>query len=183
MFVETQRTPNPATLKFIPDQEVLETGSRAYRSSDEAAASPLARLVFDVEGVRTVMLGQGFLSVTIEGYDWQDKKPEVLSAIMEHYLSDQPVVMEGGTASVTSVVNEDDSEAVTQIKAILEEKIRPAVTQDGGDVIFHEFREGVVYLKMQGACDGCPSATMTLKHGIENLLKYYVPEVVGVEQI
>ena len=167
MFVETERTPNPATLKFIPDQDVLEAGTRAFKSSDEAAASPLALSVFAVEGVKTVMLGHGFLSVTIEEFDWQAKKPEVLSAIMEHYMSGDPVIVESAAADES----EDDSEAVTQIKAILEEKIRPAVTQDGGDVIFHEFREGVVYLKMQGACDGCPSATMTLKHGIESLIK------------
>lgn len=179
MYIETERTPNPATLKFLPDQTVLESGSHYFGSMEEAAPSPLAQEVFAVEGVSAVLLGVGFLSVTIEAGDWQEKKTDVLSAIMGHYMTGNAVIED----NVSVASSEGDPESVKMIKAILEEKVRPAIAQDGGDVIFGSFEDGIVYLQLQGACDGCPSASMTLKNGIESLLKYYVPEVTEVRQV
>jgi len=179
MYIETERTPNPATMKFLPDQTVLESGSHYFGGMEEAAASPLAQEIFAIEGVSAVLLGVGFISVTLEAGDWQDKKTEVLSAIMAHYMTGNAVIEEGAAAAST----EGDPESVKMIKAILEEKVRPAIAQDGGDVIFEGFEEGIVYVQLQGACDGCPSASMTLKNGIESLLKYYVPEVSEVRQV
>lgn len=179
MLIETERTPNPSTLKFIPDQKVLDSGSKYFGSVEEASTSPLAQSLYEVEGVSAVLLGVGFVSVTLDAGDWQDKKPEILSAIMGFYISGEPILIGGGDEQEAS----DDSETVTQIKAVLDEKVRPSIAQDGGDVEFERFEDGIVYLHMQGACAGCPSATMTLKNGIENLLRYYVPEVAEVRQI
>lgn len=178
MLIETEKTPNPSTLKFIPDQKVMDSGSRYFGERAEAEGSPLVAALFEVEGVSAVLLGVGFVSVTLDGGQWQDKKPEILSAIMGFYLSGEPLL--SGEVSVEHAG--EDSETVVQIKAILDEKVRPSIAQDGGDVVFEKFEEGIVYLRLQGACAGCPSSTMTLKHGIENLLRYYVPEIVEVRQ-
>lgn len=181
MFIQTEKTPNPETLKFLPGQPVLAEGSADFADREAAAASPLAEAVFEVAEVSRVFLGTDFISVTKTGGDWGDIKPRILGAVMQHYTSGAPVMAEGASLPVAEE-GAGDPETVRQIKAILDEKVRPAVAQDGGDVVFHSFTEGVVYLHMQGACAGCPSSTMTLKHGIENLLRYYVPEVTEVRQ-
>ena len=181
MFIQTERTPNPESLKFLPGQPVLPEGSADFADQQAAAVSPLAAAIFEVERVTRVFFGTDFISVTKTGGDWPEVKAGVLGAIMQHYTSGAPVLDPGATLPATSE-SDADPETVKQIKAILDEKIRPAVAQDGGDVVFDSFREGVVYLHMQGACAGCPSSTMTLKSGIENLLRYYVPEVLEVRQ-
>ena len=186
MFIETEITPNPETLKFLPGIAVLPAQSAQFDDADSASVSPLATMLFDVEGVIRVYLGADFITLTKqESLDWIDLKPLVLSAIMQFYTTGQPVLSEGISLSVSDAPNDEnvDPQIVEQIKALLEEKIRPAVAQDGGDIVYQGFKDGIVYLQMQGACAGCPSATMTLKNGVENLLKYYVPEVVGVAQV
>ncbi|MBF0093423.1 MAG: NifU family protein [Alphaproteobacteria bacterium] len=181
MFIQTEPTPNPATLKFLPGRGVMAHGTADFPSRAKAAPSPLARRIFDVEGVEGVFLGSDFVSVTkAAGVEWAEIKPMVLGAIMEHFVSGQPVV-EGD--KVESVVAEHEDEVVGKIKALLDTRIRPAVAKDGGDIVFREFRDGVVYLRMQGACSGCPSSTATLKNGIENMLRHYVPEVRGVRAV
>lgn len=181
MFIQTEQTPNPETIKFLPGEPVLTEGSADFADQETAGTSPLAGIIFEIEGISRVFLGTDFISVSKSGGDWADVKPQVLGAIMQHYTSGAPVMDEGAALPV-SEEGAGDPEAVRQIKAILDEKVRPAVAQDGGDVVFHSFEEGIVYLHMQGACAGCPSSAMTLKHGIENLLKYYVPEVLEVRQ-
>jgi Fe-S cluster biogenesis protein NfuA len=183
MFIQTEETPNPATLKFLPGRAVVESGSVDFASSDGAAArSPLAERLFKVEGVERVFLGQDFVTITKSGAkDWAVLKPALLGVIMEHFVSGQPVLLEDG-ASAAGADDEDD-EIVAQIKELLETRVRPAVAQDGGDIIFHAFEDGVVYLHMQGSCSGCPSSTATLKMGIENMLRHYVPEVVEVRPV
>ncbi|MCW9032860.1 MAG: NifU family protein [Rhodospirillales bacterium] len=178
MFIQTEATPNPATLKFLPGQDVMGAGGAAnFISSDSAKRSPLATGLFTIEGIDGVFLGADFITVTSSGAkDWDVLKPQILGAIMDHFSSDQPVITE---EAVTADSGEDDS-VVTQIKELLDTRVRPAVAQDGGDIIFHGFEDGIVYLEMHGACAGCPSSSATLKHGIENMLKYYVPEVVEV---
>lgn len=181
MFIETETTPNPATLKFLPGQAVMDDSTANFSSAQAADRSPLARRVFDVEGVAAVFLGSDFVTVTTDGTDWQDLKPAVLGAIMEHFMSGDPVVrLETGPKAPSG---EEDTEVVQQIKELLDTRVRPAVAQDGGDIIFHGFEDGVVYLHMQGACAGCPSSTATLKHGIENLLRHFVPEVTEVRPV
>ena len=182
MFIQTEATPNPATLKFIPGKSVLADGTADFREKTDAASSPLAARLFDVSGVKGVFLGSDFISVTKGDIEWQHLKPMVLGAIMEHYLSGSPVAAEGG-ANDGDIGNYDpkDEETVQTIKELLETRVRPAVAQDGGDIIFSGFREGIVYLHMRGACAGCPSSTATLRHGIENLLKHYLPEVEAVQ--
>lgn len=184
MFIQTEQTPNPATLKFLPGQTVVENGTADFNSAEDAAArSPLAARLFEVEGVAAVFFGHDFVTVTKDAdREWHVMKPALLGAIMEHFTAGRPVLTEaaaGGTQEST----EDDDEIVKQIKELLETRVRPAVAQDGGDITFHGFEEGVVYLGMQGSCAGCPSSTMTLKMGIENLLKHYVPEVVEVRAV
>jgi Fe-S cluster biogenesis protein NfuA len=185
MFIQTEATPNPATLKFLPGREVLASGTRELRDADEGARlSPLAARLFAVEGVTGVFLGSDFISVTKGDGDWQHLKPAVLGAIMEHYLSGDPVLNEaehGGEAAEDFAP--EDAELVETIKDIIETRVRPAVANDGGDIIFRGFRDGTVYLKMQGACSGCPSSTATLRYGIENLLKHFVPEVEAVQPV
>lgn len=181
MFIETETTPNPLSLKFIPDLPVLEKGTRHFTSAEEAGASPLAQALFSYSNVAGVLLAPDFLSVTLKTDDWGDMKVLVLGAIMEHFTSGKPILIEEAKAEVAPPEGED-SEQVRQIKALLDEKVRPAVAQDGGDIIFQKFEDGVVYLIMQGACQGCPSSVVTLKSGIENLLKYYIPEVKEVRQ-
>jgi Fe-S cluster biogenesis protein NfuA len=186
MFIQTEATPNPATLKFLPGRTVLQDGTRDFRDAKEAAlASPLAARLFEIDGVTGVFLGSGFVSVTKGEGEWQHLKPAVLGAIMEHFLSGEPILLAGGGGTGTS--NEDfdpkDAEIVATIKELIETRVRPAVASDGGDIIFRGFRGGTVYLKMQGACSGCPSSTATLQHGIENLLKHFVPEVEAVQPV
>lgn len=175
MFIQTETTPNPDAIKFIPGQPVAAHGTYDYRSVDDAVKSPLAQRLFKLKGVTGVFLGRDFVSVTkSEGDDWATLKPRILAAIMDHYLAGLPAV-EGEGATTTAV--SDDNEIVVQIKAIIDERVRPAVAQDGGDIVFDRFEDGIVYLHMQGACAGCPSSTMTLKMGIENMLKHFIPEV------
>ncbi len=187
MFIQTESTPNPATLKFLPGQAVLAEGQGLdFATAEAAARSPLAARLFAIEGVERVFLGSDFISVTKSGGEWQHLKPSVLGAILEHYMSGDPVLLEGEDGSAAGDAHAEcegeDAEIVAQIKELLDTRIRPAVAQDGGDIIFDHYEDGVVYLHMHGACAGCPSSTYTLQAGIENLLKHYVPEVVRVEQ-
>ncbi|MGR3503086.1 NifU family protein [Pseudaestuariivita sp.] len=186
MFIQTESTPNPATLKFLPGQTVLEMGTADFPSAEGADASPLATRIFAVDGVTGVFFGTDFVTVTKgESTEWDHIKPAILGAIMEHYQSGQPV-MAGGAAQAGSGHAEhtgEDGEIVGQIKELLDSRVRPAVAQDGGDITFHGFERGVVYLHMQGACAGCPSSTLTLKMGIENLLRHYIPEVTEVRPV
>jgi len=183
MFIQTEQTPNPATLKFLPGRDVVPKGVVDFVERDKAQASPLARRVFEVEGVTGVFLGSDFVTVTkAAGEDWYALKPAVLGAIMEHFLSGDPILEEGG-AFDDGAPDEDEDELAKQIRELIDTRVRPAVAQDGGDIIFRGFERGVVYLHMRGACSGCPSSSITLKNGIENLLRYYVPEVVEVRQV
>jgi Fe-S cluster biogenesis protein NfuA len=182
MFIQTESTPNPATLKFLPGQAVMEKGTANFTSADEAATSPMALHLFSTEGVTGVFLGADFVTITkTEDKDWDIMKPLVLGAIMEHYQSGRPVM--DGSLEVADDDDADDDGVVRQIKELIDTRVRPAVAQDGGDIIYHGFEEGIVYLRMQGACAGCPSSTATLKHGIENMLRYYVPEVQEVRAV
>ena len=184
MFIQTESTPNPATLKFLPGQSVLGTGTADFPSADTAAPSPLATRVFGVSGVTGVFLGADFVTVTKEdGQDWDVLKAPILGAIMEHYQSGNPAMEGEQTASAHAEHTGEDGEIVSQIKELLDTRVRPAVEQDGGDIVFHGFERGIVYLHMQGACAGCPSSTLTLKMGIENLLRHYIPEVVEVRPV
>ena len=183
MFIQTEQTPNPSTLKFLPGRVVMEKGTLDFAGVDTAQTSPLARRLFAVEGVERVFFGTDFVTVTkAQDKDWQMMKPSILGGIMEHYTSGEPVVAAGSDAAAEGAAVEDD-EIVAQIKDLLETRVRPAVAQDGGDIVFQDFRDGVVYLHMQGSCSGCPSSTATLKMGIENLLKHYVPEVIEVQAV
>lgn len=186
MFIQTEPTPNPATLKFLPGREVMARGVADFTEPGQAAGvSPLAERVFEVEGVTGVFLGSDFVTVTkAEGLDWYALKPAVLGAVMEHFLSGEPVIVSGASETEDDVaINPEDEELVKQIRELIDTRVRPAVAQDGGDIIFKGFDRGVVYLHMRGACSGCPSSTITLKNGIENLLRYYVPEVTEVRPI
>ncbi|MEZ5926186.1 MAG: NifU family protein [Hyphomicrobiaceae bacterium] len=185
MFIQTEATPNPATLKFIPGRAVLAAGTLDFRSAAEAAQSPLAQRLFSIDGVSGVFLGTDFISVTKDKAEWQHIKPAVLGIIMEHYLSGAPVVTDGAQAVADTAEDfaPEDQEIVDTIKELIETRVRPAVAQDGGDIVFHGFRDGIVSLQMRGACSGCPSSTATLRHGIENLLKHFVPEVQEVRPV
>jgi Fe-S cluster biogenesis protein NfuA len=184
MFIQTEATPNPATLKFIPGKPVLAEGTADFTAKDEALASPLASRLFDIQGVRGVFLGADFISVTKGDVEWQHLKPMVLGAIMEHYVSGAPIVAEESANDAAGVSFDPKDQAVVDtIKELLETRVRPAVAQDGGDITFSGFREGVVYLHMRGACSGCPSSTATLRHGIENLLRHFCPEVQEVQAV
>ncbi len=183
MFIETETTPNPATLKFLPGRVVLGAGSADFPVAAAATNSPLALALFDVDGVSRVFLGADFVTVTkLEGMDWGSLKPQLLGVIADHFTTGQPVLL-GEHAAADEDVAPEDQEIVDQIKDLLETRVRPAVAGDGGDIVFRGYREGIVKLHMQGACSGCPSSRATLKHGIENLLKHYVPEVLSVEQV
>ncbi|TIX50511.1 NifU family protein [Alteraurantiacibacter aquimixticola] len=190
MYIETETTPNPATLKFLPGQQVMPSGTRDFASPEDAEASPLAQALFDTGEVTGVFFGGNFVSVTAgPGADWGVLKPQVVAVLLDHFVSQAPLFA-GGDASGIAVPPEDDelmfeddpahADIVAQIQELLETRVRPAVASDGGDIRYRGFREGVVYLQMQGACSGCPSSTATLKHGIEGLLKHYVPEVTEV---
>jgi Fe-S cluster biogenesis protein NfuA len=182
MFIQTEATPNPATLKFLPGRPVLESGTLDIQSRDDAAQSPLAIRLFDVANVGAVFFGSDFISVTKTGGDWQQMKPAILGAIMEHYMSGAPLLTDGAQSAATAdeFFDAKDAETVATIKDLIETRVRPAVAGDGGDITFRGYKEGVVYLNMKGACSGCPSSTATLRHGIQNLLRHFVPEVVEV---
>jgi len=188
MFIQTEATPNPATLKFLPGKIVMEKGTADFRNASEADASPLAARLFGIDGVTGVYFGYDFITVSKDSAEWQHLKPAILGSIMEHFMSGQPVM--GGTSALAEDTDEDgefyeadDETLVATIKELLETRVRPAVAQDGGDITFKGFRDGTVYLNMKGACAGCPSSTATLKHGVQNLLKHFVPEVQAVEAI
>ena len=184
MFIQTEATPNPATLKFIPGRAVLEQGTLDMRTREAAAQSPLAEKLFDLPHVGGVFFGSDFISVTKTAGEWQQIKPAVLGAIMEHYMSGAPLLRSEAEASDADEFFEaKDEETVGLIKDLLETRVRPAVAGDGGDIIFKGFKDGIVYLHMQGACSGCPSSTATLKHGIQNLLRHFVPEVTEVQSV
>ncbi len=183
MFIETEGTPNPATLKFLPGRDVMGSGTADFATASAAGRSPLAHALFQLPGVARVFLGGDFITITKSDLaDWQTLRPEVLGSIMEHFVAGRPV-MEGATAEMDEDVAPEDREVVEQIKELLDTRVRPAVASDGGDIVFRGYREGVVLLHMQGACSGCPSSSATLKHGIENMLRHYVPEVVSVQQV
>ncbi len=185
MFIQTEPTPNPATLKFLPGKPVLGDGTADYRSQDEASLSPLAQRIFAVDGVKAVFLGPDFISVTKGSAEWGHMKPAILGAIMEHYLSGAPVIAGGESTEISGEGNYDpkDEETVKIIRELLDTRVRPAVAQDGGDIVFHGFRDGVVLLHMRGACSGCPSSTATLRGGVENLLRHFCPEVQEVRAV
>ncbi len=184
MFIQTEATPNPATLKFIPGKPVMGEGTREMRSADEAAASPLAQRLFAVDGVSGVFLGSDFVSVTKSDGEWQHLKPAVLGAIMEHFMSGAPVLAENIAAQTEDeFYDADDAATVETIKDLIETRVRPAVAGDGGDITFRGFKDGVVYLAMKGSCAGCPSSTATLKHGIQNLLRHFLPDVREVQAV
>jgi Fe-S cluster biogenesis protein NfuA len=189
MFIETETTPNPSALKFLPGQIVMPTGSREFATPEAAEASPLAQAIFDTGEVVNVFFGADFVSVTAApGTDWSVLKPQVVAILLDHFVSEAPLFV-GGTAGGISVPPEDeavveerpeDAEVIAAINELLETRVRPAVAGDGGDIAYRGFRDGVVYLTLQGSCSGCPSSTATLKHGIEGLLKHYIPEVTEV---
>ncbi len=182
MFIQTEATPNPATLKFLPGRPVLETGALDLPNREAAAQSPLAERLFDIPNVGGVFYGADFISITKNGGEWQQIKPAVLGAIMEHYMSGEPLLAGGADAAAEGdeFFDEKDSETVELIKDLIETRVRPAVAGDGGDITFKGYKEGVVFLTMKGACSGCPSSTATLQHGIQNLLRHFVPEVTEV---
>ena len=183
MFIQTESTPNPATLKFLPGQTVLDIGTADFPSAEAAGKSPLAQRIFAVAGVTGVFFGTDFVTVTkADAVEWGHIKPAILGAIMEHYQSGAPV-MTGEQAAAHQAHDGPDGDIVKQIKELLDTRVRPAVAQDGGDITFHGFDRGVVYLHMKGACAGCPSSTLTLKMGIENLLRHYIPEVTEVRPV
>ena len=183
MFIQTESTPNPATLKFLPGQTVLETGTADFPTAESAARSPLARRIYATGNVAGVFLGHDFVTVTKSAdVAWDHVKPAILGAVMEHFQSGQPAI-EGEAASAHAAHDGADEGIVRQIKELLDTRVRPAVAQDGGDITFHGFDRGIVYLNMKGSCAGCPSSTLTLKMGIENLLRHYIPEVVEVRPV
>jgi Fe-S cluster biogenesis protein NfuA len=184
MFIQTETTPNPATLKFLPGRDVLgDGGTMEFRDSGTAAQSPLAEKLFGIPGVTSVFYGSDFVAVTKDASEWQHLKPAILGAIMEHYMSGAPL-LSGAAAEdedADEFYSEADAETVATIKDLIETRVRPAVANDGGDITFRGYKNGIVYLDMKGACSGCPSSTATLKHGIQNLLRHFVPEVVEVQ--
>jgi len=189
MFIETETTPNPASLKFLPGRQVMTSGTREFSSPEAAEASPLAQAIFDTGEVVLVFFGGDFISVTAApGVDWSALKPQVVSILLDHFVSEAPLFAPGSAGEIAvpaedEMVVEDDPEnadIVAQINDLLETRVRPAVAGDGGDIAYRGFKDGIVYLTLQGACSGCPSSTATLKHGIEGLLKHYVPEVTEV---
>jgi Fe-S cluster biogenesis protein NfuA len=183
MFIQTEPTPNPAALKFLPGRPVLAHGTLDIRDKEAAAQSPLAERLFEIGGVGGVFFGSDFISVTKTNGEWQQLKPAILGAIMEHFMSGAPLIRgetDAATAESDEFFDAKDAETVTIIKELIETRVRPAVENDGGDITFRGFKDGVVFLDMKGACAGCPSSTATLRHGIQNLLRHYVPDVVEV---
>ena len=185
MFIQTEATPNPATLKFIPGRPVLPSGTLDMRTREAAAQSPLAERLFDIPNVDGVFFGSDFISVTKNGGEWQQMKPAILGTIMEHYMSGAPLIASEAEAAPAGdeFFDEKDADTVATIKDLIETRVRPAVAGDGGDITFKGYKEGVVFLHMQGACSGCPSSTATLQHGIQNLLRHFVPEVTEVRPV
>jgi Fe-S cluster biogenesis protein NfuA len=185
MFIQTEQTPNPATLKFLPGCPVMDSGTANFTSAEAARISPLAERLFSLPAVAGVFLGTDFVTVTkSEDEDWYRLKPAILAVIMEHFTAGRPVLTGApGPSATPGAGEEEDDEVVSQIKELLETRVRPAVAQDGGDIVFHDFEDGVVYLEMHGSCSGCPSSTATLKAGIENMLRHYIPEVVEVRAV
>ncbi|MBA4090008.1 MAG: NifU family protein [Sphingobium sp.] len=191
MLIETEVTPNPATIKFLPGREVMGVGTRDFATPEEAEASPLADALFRLGDVTGVFFGGHFISVTIApGSEWSDVKPDVLATLLEHFSANMPLFTPGSAAGISVPADEEsfadapeDAEIVEQIRDLIDTRVRPAVANDGGDIIYRGFDKGTVYLKMQGACSGCPSSTATLKNGIEQLLKHYVPEVTEVRAV
>jgi Fe-S cluster biogenesis protein NfuA len=186
MFIQTEQTPNPATLKFLPGRMVMPAGTANFTDAEAAARlSPLAERLFALPQVTGVFLGADFITVTKDAEaDWHQLKPGILAVIMEHFTAGRPIVLVEATGgAVMEARQEDEDEVVSQIKELLETRVRPAVAQDGGDIIFQDYEDGVVYLHMQGSCSGCPSSTATLKAGIENMLRHYIPEVVEVRAV
>jgi Fe-S cluster biogenesis protein NfuA len=190
MLIQTETTPNPATLKFLPGQAVMASGTRDFATPEEAEASPLAEALFSLGDVVGVFFGSDFVAVTAAPtVEWSDLKPQVLAVLLDHFSSGAPLFKAGSAAAIAVDANQDfgddpaDADVVTQIRELIETRVRPAVAQDGGDIVYRGFSKGIVYLAMHGACSGCPSSTMTLKQGIEGLLKHYVPEVEAVEAV
>jgi Fe-S cluster biogenesis protein NfuA len=186
MFIQTETTPNPATLKFLPGRTVLATGTLDMRDRTEAAKSPLAERLFDVANVSGVFLGSDFITVTKSEGEWPQLKPAILGVIMEHFMSGAPVVAEGQSGEMNDAgefFEPADADTVATIKELIETRVRPAVANDGGDITFRGYKDGIVYLAMKGSCSGCPSSTATLKHGIQNLLRHFVPDVTEVRPI
>jgi Fe-S cluster biogenesis protein NfuA len=186
MFIQTEATPNPATLKFLPGRPVLEAGTLEMRDAGEAAKSPLAERLFEISGVNGVFFGSDFIAVSKSGGEWHQLTPAILGAIMEHFMSGTPL-LKAGESGVTTERDEffeaADADTVATIKELIETRVRPAVANDGGDITFRGYKDGIVFLAMKGACSGCPSSTATLRHGIQNLLRHYVPEVVEVRPV
>jgi Fe-S cluster biogenesis protein NfuA len=188
MLIETETTPNPATLKFLPGQEVMSSGTRDFADPEEASASPLAEALFSLGDVTGVFFGRDFISVTAApGTSWADLKPDILSILLDHFSGQMPLFHPASAAGISVPADNElplddpaDAEIVDQIKELIETRVRPAVANDGGDILYRGFQRGIVYLQLQGACDGCPSSSATLKNGIEQLLKHYVPEVIEV---
>ncbi len=181
MFIQTEDTPNPATVKFIPGQTVLESGTMDFASPQDAVRSPLAQRLFGIVGVVRVFLAKDFISVSkADDTDWSMLKPMILAALMEHLSMGAPIIEPSAEPATTETTAEDDDEITVQIKELLDERVRPMVAMDGGDIVFDRFEDGIVFLRMQGACSGCPSSTATLKMGIENMLRHYIPEVIEV---
>ena len=187
MFIQTEATPNPATLKFLPGRLVIESGTMEFTDRDSTARSPLAAKLFDIPGVTGVFYSSDFITVTKGEGDWQHLKPAILGTIMEHYMSGAPILADGAKPDAgphaEEFFNEADAETVTIIKDIIETRVRPAVASDGGDITFRGFKDGTVYLVMKGACSGCPSSTATLRHGIQNLLRHFLPDVREVQAV
>ena len=190
MFIETETTPNPSSLKFLPGKTVMGSGTREFAAPEAAEASPLAQAIFDLGDVTNVFFGGDFITVTAApGVNWTDLKPQVVAILLDHFVSEAPLFMPGSAGGISVPaedesmlveVRDEDSDIIAQINELLETRVRPAVAGDGGDIQYRGYRDGIVHLQMQGACSGCPSSTATLKHGIEGLLKHYVPEVVEV---
>ncbi|ACM35299.1 MULTISPECIES: NifU family protein [Rhizobium/Agrobacterium group] len=186
MFIQTESTPNPATLKFLPGKVVMDNGTAEFRDREAAMASPLAEKLFAIPGVTSVFFGYDFVTVTKDTAEWPHLKPAILGSIMEHFMSGAPIMgsaVAGDEASDEEFFNEGDETIVATIKELLETRVRPAVAQDGGDITFRGFRDGKVFLNMKGSCAGCPSSTATLKHGVQNLLRHFIPEVQEVEAV
>ncbi|NDB67556.1 MAG: NifU family protein [Methylocystaceae bacterium] len=185
MFIQTESTPNPLTMKFLPGQSVIEKGAMEFKDIDGAANAPLAQALLGISGVVTVMYGADFISVTKDGTDWAHLKPAVLGTIMEHFTSGAPLLIDAAkeTQEDGEFYDANDQQIVDTIKELIETRVRPAVANDGGDIVFRGFRDGVVYLSMKGACSGCPSSTATLRNGIENLLRHFLPDIKAVEKV
>ena len=189
MLIQTEPTPNPATIKFLPGRAVMDSGTRDFASYEDADASPLAAAIFSIGDVEGVFFGRDFVSVTAApGVEWGKLKPQVLEVLLDHFASGAPLFNAGSAADIFIAPEEiddsgEDAEVVAQIRELIDTRVRPAVARDGGDIVYRGFKQGTVFLAMQGACSGCPSSTMTLKQGIESLLKHYVPEVEAVQAV